>query len=114
MTKLITYSYLDEISGGDKDFQREIVGTFLEEMANEMVKFRAAIEAKDWPVLGGLAHKAKAPIGMMCTDVMKELVLKVEKNAKSESELDELPGNVSQLLAYLEEAMAQLRADLNS
>lgn len=29
---LITYSYLKEISGGDVDFQKEIVNTFLQEI----------------------------------------------------------------------------------
>lgn len=109
---LITYSYLNEISGGDVDFQKEIVNTFLEEMVGEMDKMRTSLAAKDWQQLGNVAHKVKAPIGMICTDVMKDLVLKVEKNAKAEVELDEMPAHVDQLLAYLNEAMVQLRADL--
>lgn len=72
---LITYSYLKEISGGDVDFQKEIVNTFLQEMVGEMDKLRAAVVAKDWQQLGSVAHKVKAPIGMLCTDVMKDLVL---------------------------------------
>lgn len=109
---LISYAYLNEISGGDQDFQKEIVDTFLQEMVGEIDRMKAALAAKDWQQLGNVAHKVKAPIGMLCTDVMKDLVLKVEKNAKAEVNLDEVPMQVEQLLSYLDEAMVELRADL--
>lgn len=112
MAKLITYDYLNEISGGDKDFQREIIHTFLEEMVSEMDKIRSALSAGQWETLGGLAHKIKAPIGMLCVDSMKQLVLKVEKNAKAGVGLDELPADVNQLLAYLDDCMLELQEDL--
>jgi HPt (histidine-containing phosphotransfer) domain-containing protein len=109
---LITYNYLNEISGGDQAFQREIVDTFLQEMVGEMDRLQAALDAKDWERLGSVAHKVKAPIGMLCADVMKDLVLKIEKNAKAEANLDEISVHVGQLLSYLDEAMVQLWADL--
>lgn len=59
---LISYAYLNEISGGDQDFQKEIVDTFLQEMVGEMDRMKAALGAKDWQLLGNVAHKVKAPI----------------------------------------------------
>ncbi|MDP2188634.1 MAG: Hpt domain-containing protein [Sphingobacteriaceae bacterium] len=109
---LITYSYLNEISGGDTEFQRDIVLTFLEEMVGEMDKMRQALAKQDWEVLGNVAHKMKAPIGMICVEVMRDLVLKIEKNSKNKVGLDEMPADVNQLLAYLDSSMEQLRADL--
>ncbi len=112
MQILITYSYLNEISGGDKEFQRDIVLTFLEEMVGEMDRMRGAVAKEDWEVLGNVAHKMKAPIGMICVEVMRDLVLKIEKNSKNQVGLAEIPTDVQQLLAYLDTAMEQLRADL--
>lgn len=112
MATLVSYSYLEEISGGDKDFQREIVNTFLEEIVGEMEKIRIALKEENWATLGSLAHKIKAPIGMLCTEPMKELILRVEKDAKNEHRLDELPGQTDLLLQNLDVVMAQLRADL--
>lgn len=112
MATLVSYSYLEEISGGDKDFQREIVNTFLEEIVGEMEKIRIAVKEENWATLGALAHKIKAPIGMLCTEPMKELVLRVEKDAKNAQRLDELPDQTASLLQNLDLVMAQLRADL--
>lgn len=112
MQTLITYSYLNDISGGDKDFQRDIVLTFLEEMVGEMDKMRQALAVSDWETLGNVAHKMKAPIGMICVEVMRELVLKIEKNSKNKVGLEDMPADVDQLLSNLDTAMGQLRADL--
>ena len=112
MATLVSYSYLEEISGGDKDFQREIVNTFLEEIVGEMEKIRIALKEENWVALGSLAHKIKAPIGMLCTDPMKELVLRVEKDAKNGERLQELPAQTNALLDNLNVVMDQLRADL--
>lgn len=109
---LITYSYLNEISGGDTEFQRDIVLTFLEEMVGEMEKMRLALASEDWETLGNVAHKMKAPIGMICVEVMRDLVLKIEKNSKNKVGLEEIPEDVRQLLAYLNASMEQLKADL--
>jgi HPt (histidine-containing phosphotransfer) domain-containing protein len=109
---LVSYSYLEEISGGDKDFQREIVNTFLEEIVGEMEKIRIALKEENWTTLGSLAHKIKAPIGMLCTDPMKELVLRVEKDAKNGERLHELPAQTNALLDNLNVVIDQLKADL--
>jgi len=109
---LITYSYLNDISGGDMDFQRDIVITFLEEMVGEMDRMRQALAKEDWETLGNVAHKMKAPIGMICVEVMRGLVLKIENNSKDQVDLTFMPADVQQFLDYLELAMQQLRADL--
>lgn len=109
---MVSYSYLEEISGGDKDFQREIVNTFLEEIVGEMEKIRISLKEENWTTLGSLAHKIKAPIGMLCTDPMKELVLRVEKDAKNGERLHELPAQTNALLDNLNVVIDQLKADL--
>jgi HPt (histidine-containing phosphotransfer) domain-containing protein len=114
VSTLVSYSYIEEISGGDKDFQREIVNTFLEEIVGEMEKIRIAVQEENWSTLGSLAHKIKAPIGMLCTEPMKELILRVEKDAKHGERLSELPEQVNLLLANLDLVNAQLKADLQS
>jgi HPt (histidine-containing phosphotransfer) domain-containing protein len=106
---LITFDYLNEISGGDTDFQKEIIQTFLEEMANEIDRLQNACDQQDWPTLGSVAHKVKAPINMLCTEPLKTRILHIEKTAKAEQDVDSLPGEVKLLIQDLGEVMAALR-----
>lgn len=106
---LITFDYLNEISGGDTDFQKEIIQTFLEEMANEIERLQNACNQQDWSTLGSVAHKIKAPINMLCTEPLKTRILFIEKTAKAEQEVAGLPEEVRLLVQDLDEVMAALR-----
>jgi HPt (histidine-containing phosphotransfer) domain-containing protein len=107
---LITFDYLKEISGGDTDFQKEIVQTFLEEMANEISLLQAATASQSWSQVGSLAHKIKAPINMLCTEPLKLRILFIEKSAKKGEELHVLTEEVRLLIADLEAAMTELKS----
>ncbi len=109
-SSLVTFDYLNEISGGDTEFQKEIVQTFLEEMVNEIGLLQEATATADWAAVGSLAHKIKAPISMLCTTPLKNRVLFIEKSAKAGEHLDTLPAEVDALVADLGMVMAELRA----
>lgn len=107
---LITFDYLNEISGGDTDFQKEIIQTFLEEMSNEITLLQQATDDQNWTLVGSVAHKIKAPISMLCTDQLKIRVLFIEKSAKAGESLGILPNEVSLLISDLQMVMAELKA----
>ncbi len=108
-SSLVTFDYLNEISGGDTDFQKEIIQTFLEEMVNEIANLQKATANEEWTQVGSLAHKIKAPISMLCTEQLKSRVLFIEKNAKAGEALDRIPSEVSLLVQDLELVMTELR-----
>lgn len=107
---LITFDYLNEISGGDTEFQKEIIQTFLEEMTNEIGLLQQATADQNWNLVGSLAHKIKAPISMLCTDPLKIRVLFIEKSAKAGESLGILPEEIRLLVGDLELVMDELRA----
>jgi len=107
---LITFDYLNEISGGDTDFQKEIIETFLEEMTNEISLLQQATAEENWPLVGSLAHKIKAPISMLCTDPLKVRILFIEKSAKAGESLAILPEEIGLLIGDLQLVMAELKA----
>jgi HPt (histidine-containing phosphotransfer) domain-containing protein len=112
VSNLISYTYLDEISGDDLDFRREILFTFTEEMPGEFDKIRLALDKGEWDLLGSLLHKIKAPVGMLCVEKVKQLLVKVEKNAKNGLHLEQLPADIHQLLTYLEACLVEIADDL--
>jgi len=107
---LITFDYLNEISGGDIDFQKEIIQTFLEEMTNEISLLEQATAEENWPLVGSLAHKIKAPISMLCTDPLKVRILFIEKSAKAGGSLGILPEEIRLLIGDLQLVMTELKA----
>lgn len=107
---LVSFSYLEEISGGDKDFQKEIIMTFLEEINPDLALLKQHADAGNWIEMGKLAHKVKAPVGMLCGEEMKERVLFLEKNAKAMSSLEQLPTKVAEFLTLMQQVIAELKA----
>lgn len=107
---LVSFDYLEEISGGDKDFQKEIVTTFLDEINPDLLLLKQFANDGNWIEMGKMAHKVKAPIGMLCGDVMKEKVLFLEKNAKAMTLIDELPERVNEFLVLMQQVIMELRA----
>jgi len=110
-TSLVTFDYLNEISGGDTDFQKEIIQTFLEEMTNEISLLQQATDEQNWTMVGSVAHKIKAPISMLCTDPLKIRVLFIEKNAKAGESLSLLPQEINLLINDLQAVMTELKAN---
>lgn len=107
---LVSFNYLEEISGGDKDFQKEIVMTFLEEINPDLALLKQHADAGNWIEMGKMAHKVKAPIGMLCGEEMKDKVLFLEKNAKAMTAIDQLPAKVSEFLTLMQQVIAELKA----
>jgi hypothetical protein len=79
-------------------------------MTNEIGLLQAAVAEQNWPLVGSLAHKIKAPISMLCTDPLKIRVLFIEKSAKAGESLAALPGEISLLVADLQLVMNELRS----
>ncbi len=107
---LVSFDYLEEISGGDKDFQHEIVKTFLQEIDPDLAMLKQHTDDGNWIEMGKMAHKIKAPIGMLCGEVMKEKVLFLEKNAKAISSVNQLPSAVNEFLLLMQQVIAELKA----
>lgn len=107
---LITFDYLNEISGGDTDFQKEIIQTFMEEMTNEIGYLQQATADENWALVGSLAHKIKAPINMLCTDPLKIRIVFIEKSAKAGESLQLLPNEISLLISDLQAVMTELKS----
>lgn len=94
---LIDFDYLDEITGGDREFQVELIQTFLEDMPICLAALNKALQEKDLKVIESRAHQLKGASGAVGIWRMSELAKQLELQAKQQQLLQG-----EELLAQLE------------
>lgn len=90
MSKL-DLTYLNEISGGDKNFIREMLDLFVVTTAAEADQYDALLANGEYERIGSLAHKMKAPVQMLGANELFETIRSLEVSGKERSNLDQIP-----------------------
>lgn len=105
---LIDLSYLENISGGDKTFMREMIETFITntpQAINEMEKWSHQAE---WHKVGQTAHRIKPSIGFMGLKELKPTVQLIETYGKEGKHTDQIPKLLKELSVKCRVAINEL------
>jgi HPt (histidine-containing phosphotransfer) domain-containing protein len=82
-------TYLKNMSGGDTEIIKEMIGIFNEQVQEYMIDMPKLLAEKNYFALGKLAHKAKSSVSIMgMTSVaadLKSLELQTKDNLSTES-----------------------------
>ena len=62
-TQLVKLEYLEQLSGNDKDFEREILQQFLVQMPHELQQLKDHIQSNDFDMIRRVAHSMKSTVG---------------------------------------------------
>jgi CheY-like chemotaxis protein/HPt (histidine-containing phosphotransfer) domain-containing protein len=80
--EVISMDYLNELSGGDKAFERQILGQFLIQMPEELQQLEEAIDHKDFETVKQTAHSLKSTVGYVgLSDELHPHLDRIEKEA---------------------------------
>jgi HPt (histidine-containing phosphotransfer) domain-containing protein len=93
----IDLTYLNEISGGDKKFIREMLDLFLVTTASEADQYDALLANSEYERIGSLAHKMKAPVQMLGANELFETIRDLEVSGKEKSNLDQIPSLIEKV-----------------
>ncbi|MEO0639140.1 MAG: response regulator, partial [Bacteroidota bacterium] len=85
--KEIDTGYLMELSGGDKEFVKEMMAIFLEQTPIELGHLRKSIERQEWQAISRQAHKLKYPFSSMGRNDLRLVLADVELQAKNEQDI---------------------------
>lgn len=80
--KYINPEYLENVSGGDVEMIREIVGMFREQSDEAYGQMLSLLGAGDYHNLGMLAHKVKSSVAIMGMNDLAAMLKKFELDAK--------------------------------
>ncbi len=107
-------TYLNEISGGDKNFIREMLDLFVASTANEVNQFDALLNNADYDKINSLAHKMKAPIQMLGASQLFETVKTIETIGRDKQGLEQLPNLIGSVKTEIEDLKEEILDVLKS
>jgi HPt (histidine-containing phosphotransfer) domain-containing protein len=99
------YGQLDAITGGDADFEREVLEEYLASAPRDIEKLRGAVSAGDANAAGACAHALKGASATIGAKGFAAIALEIEQAGKH-ADLS----NVPNALARLEAEFVQLVA----
>ena len=80
----VNLSYLHELSGNDKDFEKIMMEQFVQQTPAEIASLQASIDAKDWSNAKKIAHSLKSTVSYMgLADELHPPLHEIEKAAGS-------------------------------
>jgi PAS domain S-box-containing protein len=103
----IDFSYLEKVSGNNKEFIREIADAFIKSIPNSIQELENNVENENWIELARVAHKIKPSITLLGVHNLKDKIVKLEEEAK-------LHKNPWQLTKLSKEVSAELKETLES
>ena len=84
--KFINTEYLDSVAGGDPEIICELIALFKEQSVEISAEMRSLFGAKNYKLLGLLAHKAKSSVSIMGMNDLAIMLKTFELQAREEKE----------------------------
>ena len=81
-TNDLDLNYLHQLSGNDKDFERQILNQFLEQLPAELSQLENSIKADDFETIRRTAHSLKSTVGYVgLANDLHPYLEKIERDA---------------------------------
>jgi HPt (histidine-containing phosphotransfer) domain-containing protein len=106
--KFINMEYLDSVSGGDPGIINDIVSMFRDQAVEIHTEMKDLLAAKNYKMLGLLAHKAKSSVAIMGMAELADMLKKFELQAKEEKEPHMYEGYVERFKTETDKAIIEL------
>ncbi len=106
---LTDLSYLKEISGGSEELMKEMVEIFLTETPDMLQGLTESAQTEDWKTFREIAHKIKPSITYAGIVSAEKLIEKIHEDAKSQTNLDEIPGLLPEFVSVCNAAIEELK-----
>jgi len=85
--KLYDLSKLQEIAQGDEAFVRDMLETFVSNVADDVGKMQTFLRVKDWASIASIAHKLVSRFAYLNASELQELSIDVENSIQIDNNL---------------------------
>lgn len=104
----VDLSILYEVSGNDPVFVETMIQTFLENFPVTIIEIEEHFKKKDWQSLYKSAHFAKSSLSIIKVEELFSRILKIEQNAKYQTNLDDIEILIKQVKEGFEKVKQSL------
>jgi HPt (histidine-containing phosphotransfer) domain-containing protein len=109
---LYDYAILDRICHSNKEFERQLLGIFVETVPESLQNLKNAWLKRDFPTLLFFAHKLKTTIESLKIEALKEVIKKLENLADQKKDSQETEEAVFQVYNTLSALLEEFKAKL--
>jgi len=109
----LDFARVEEATGGDYEFMKELVDLFLEDAAERLRELEEAVASGDADKLGKCAHKLKGSSANVGADHMSHLARSLEERAK-QANFDRVDEIVALIAHQLSEVGPKFRSYIDS
>lgn len=106
--KYINTSYIESVTGSDKEIITELVNLFTEQVAEIGTEMKSLLVKKEYYLLGLLAHKAKSSVAIMGMGDLAALLKTFELEAKESLNPDRYAAYISRFESDTKKALDEL------
>ncbi len=106
---MINIENLKEFLGSDDEFIVTLMEKFISEIPREGANLRQATDHQDWRKVRAISHKMLSSTKIFNLEVMTTILHKVERLSENESNLEQLPGLVSEFETASAEAIKEMQ-----
>lgn len=106
-------SFLNKISGGDKDFIIEMINTFKEMTPEFISNTKRYLENNDYQALSREVHKIIPGVSFLGMKELEKDLAFLEEYAKKEINIDQLPGLLESSLNQIENVIEAFNKEFN-
>ena len=110
--KLFDLSLIEAISGGDKDFIRQMIDLFIETVPANVQEMNDCLARENWDGVNKVAHKLKSILDSMGINSVKQDVRTLEMLAKNRQDLSQLPALAGKVTATVQTCVLQLEKEM--
>lgn len=99
--------YIEEISGGDNDFKKELIEIFINQIPDFISNMNKYLAENNLPDLAKEAHTAKSSVLIFKMEETGKTLKRIQLNAEN-NELDAIPEMIEIVKEEMENASAEL------
>jgi len=110
----VDFSYLEKVSGNNKDFILEIADAFIKSIPLSIDELDKHSDNEDWQELARIAHKIKPSITLLGVHHLKEKIVRLEEEAKLRKNPFLINKLSKEITSELRETLTSLKERINS
>ncbi len=112
MERITDLTFLNTFAGGNKDKMKKYISMFLQLCPNSLTNMKTSLESENYDGLRAAAHALKPQISYMGIKAAEPLIKALEHHASTKTELDKLPGMLTEFDGLCRKAMEELAAEI--